>query len=311
MIWTLALPPWRRLAAESYLAVGPLVRWRARGDRLRDAIPGRESLIRNIFQFSGTKLSVAALTRDLDAGDTTGSLWLRADPAYIQADMATARLMACGELGLSREECVALVQPLQPLFGDAGFPLEATTTSRWYLRCPRGAKLPPFSTPDQALGNDLGDHLPAGDVGRRWRGLFTEAQVLLHNHPVNRQRVARGQIPVNALWFWGAGLLPEWVKSSVMAVHSGDATVRALARRAGVAIHTLTEAPTGDGEVFIDLAAMHDMETVATWVERAEVALMTKHITTLQLAFDSGERWHLTRSQRWRFWRRAQPLSTA
>lgn len=310
MTWTLTLPPWRHLAADARLATSPLARWRARGDCLPDAMPGRECLIRDIFLFAGTSLPIAALTRELDAGDAAGSLWLRADPAYVRADMVTARLMACGELGLTREECDALVQPLRPLFGDAGFPLEATTTSRWYLRCPPGAQLPTFATPDEALGADLGDHLPSGDVGRRWRSLFTEAQVLLHNHPVNRQRIARGQVPANALWFWGAGLLPEWVKSSVTAVHSDDEVVRALAQRAGVEVRMLADAPAGEGEVFVDLATTR-ADTITTWIERADAALATKRTATLQLMFESGERWHVTRGQRWRFWRRVRPLSAA
>jgi hypothetical protein len=41
-----------------------------------------------------------------------------------------------------------------------------------------------------------------------WLRLQSEAQMLLHDHPVNRERAARGWPPLNSLWFWGGGALP-------------------------------------------------------------------------------------------------------
>ena len=80
--------------------------------------------------------------------------------------------------------------------------------------CRAGAKLPAFAAPDEALGDDLFD-APARQApeGRRWRALLSEAQVVLHNHPLNAQRVAAGLAPVNSLWFWGAGALPDHVRT--------------------------------------------------------------------------------------------------
>src|SRR3546814_5998711 len=47
------------------------------------------------------------------------------------------------------------------------------------------------------------DLLPAGNDGRRWRAVLNEAQIVLHNHPVNAERVRSGRMPVNSLWFHG------------------------------------------------------------------------------------------------------------
>jgi hypothetical protein len=35
--------------------------------------------------------------------------------------------------------------------------------------------------------------------------LLTEAQMVLHAHPVNEAREARGEPAINSVWFWGAG----------------------------------------------------------------------------------------------------------
>ena len=172
---TLLLPPRVVLAADAALASGPIASWLRRGDLQPSSVAGRETALREQFQFAGTALPVAALTRESDCGDAAGSTWLRADPAHVRADMATARMLACGDLGLDATDCEALLRALRPLFGDSGFPIDAPVPSRWYLRAPAGAQLPAFVSPDRALGDDLRLHLPDGNEGRRWRSLLNEA----------------------------------------------------------------------------------------------------------------------------------------
>ncbi len=229
---TLLLPTWPRGVARESAPI--LLRWLARGDRLADAVGGRGATLRECFEFTGTALPVAALTRSLDTGDGAHALWLRADPAYVMADAVTLRLLACGNLELSDAEIEGFARALKPLFGDAGFPLDATRADRWYLHGPREAKLPMFSVPADALGDDLAQHLPEGENARQWRGLLNEAQIILHQHPLNAQRARRGLPPVNSLWIWGAGVLPDWVRSGFDRVISNDDVLVALASLAHV-----------------------------------------------------------------------------
>ena len=270
------------------------VRWLTRGDRLPDSKPGREALLRESFEFIGTALPVAALTRFLDASDAAGAAWLRADPAFALADAVTGRLMACGDLGLAQVESDELARALRPLFGDAGFPLEAPTPSRWYLRCPPDARLPQFPSPDAALGDDLMRHLPTGDNERQWRRLFNEAQVILHNHPVNARRVQRGVMPANTLWFWGAGKLPEWVRAPYTRVAGSDAVTVALAKLASIAVvepRTALAELAAEESILIDSGAVPDVGAA--------------RFKTIELHFASGERVRYKSWHRLRFWRRA------
>ena len=147
------------------------------------------------FELLPNHWPLAALTRQADVGDAAGAAcWLRADPAHVRPDINGARLLAIGEsLALTSQDSAAFLPALKPLFGDAGFPIDAPTPSRWYLRLPREARLPVFTEPDDALGADLFDHLAEGDQGRRWRTLLSEAQVLLHNHPMERAARGAGQ----------------------------------------------------------------------------------------------------------------------
>lgn len=311
---TLLLPPLQH--REDVSAAGALALWTARGDRLPDANPGRDIALRECFEFVGTGIPVAALTRSLDANDAAGTLWLRADPAWVIADAVTVRLMACGNLQLSREESDALAGALRPLFGDAGFLLEPATPSRWYLRCPPGAQLPVFSAPDAALGDDIGRHLPEGSSAQRWQHLLNEAQVILHNHAVNAERARRGAAPANSLWFWGAGKLPDWVRTTYTRIASDDDIVRALAQLANVPTSPLTPGVVtdlgDDGRAWLDLGAIRDPGALTReWLEPIQAALAQRRIGWLTLHFASGERYRYRHRHRWRFWRRTPATGTA
>jgi hypothetical protein len=290
--------------------------WLARGDRLPDAAPGRDAALRECFEFTGTSIPSAALTRSLDAADAAGSLWLRADPAWVMADAVTLRLLACGNMDLSASDSDQLARALKPLFGDAGFLLEPATPSRWYLRCPAGAQLPAFSPPRAALGDDIAHHLPEGESARRWRHLLNEAQVILHNHPVNAERTRRGAAPVNSLWFWGAGQLPDWVRTTFSVAMSNDDIVLALARLAGIpVVGTLADAldgATGDSRIMVDLDCPVSIITPeGAWAESTQKALADRIVTQVELKFASGERYRYRRGHLWRFWRRIPVTRTA
>lgn len=270
--------------------------------------PGRRAQLLRHFELTPNHWPVAALTRQLDAGDAAGASWLRADPAYVRPDMNGVRLLACGQtLVPTPEDCAALLPALRPLFGDAGFPIDAPTPARWYLRLPAEASPPAFAAPDEVLGSDLFDHLPEGDTGRRWRALANEAQVLLHNHPWNANRVALGKPPINSLWFWGGGILPDFVRTRHAGVLADDTQLRALASAVGKDV--LLALPPSFTAVAVDslfdlcnardLAALEDR-----WLQPACAALHRGELKCLVLDCEDGDGFVLRRSQRWRFWRR-------
>ena len=282
----------------------PLRRLLARGDRRDDGPRGYLAGLADYFH-TATPLPAAALTRELAAGDAGQATWLSADPAWVEPDLSGARLLACGQLGLQQADAQALAEPLRELFAEVGMPLETTTPDRWHLRLPPGSQVPCFPAPEQALGEPLLQHLPQGAEGRRWRVLLTEAQVLLHQHPLNAQRRAAGQPPINSLWLWGAGQLPEAVRTSVLGVVGDDALLRALAARAGIAARARTpealpDAPPG---WLFDLQDLPAQLLATEWWPTIEAVARRR---PLRLSFASGERWQTGPWQRWRFWRGAR-----
>ncbi|MET3930429.1 hypothetical protein ABIE51_002316 [Lysobacter sp. OAE881] len=300
---TLLLPPRERFGGQRLSA--DTGRALARGDRSERS----GDQLSNVLDVLPRGWPVAAAARQRDAGDAANAAWLRADPAYVRPDINGARLLSYGEaLGLTAQDAAALLKPLKPLFGDAGFPIDAPVPTRWYLQLPIGAKLPDFTSPEQALGADLVDELPQGPEGRRWRALLSEAQVVLHNHPLNAQRAAAGLAPVNSLWFWGAGALPDHVRSDYTHIMSDDESVSALAALAGVEVASKAASWSGrveDGNTLIDLRDARDLAVLErSWFAPLLSALVRGELKQLRFDFDDGARYEIARSQRWRFWRR-------
>jgi hypothetical protein len=301
---TLLLPAATRFGGQQ--AGADVARLLGRADRKHAAEEGRRAQLRRHFRLTPDHWPMAALTRQMDAGDAAASSWLRADPAYVRPDINGARLLAIGaSLGLDDDDRAAFLPELRPMFGDAGFPIDAPHPSRWYLRLPQGAKLPAFAEPSEALGADLFDHLAEGSEGRRWRTLLGEAQVLLHNHPRNAQRVAQGRAPVNSLWFWGGGALPDAVASPQVALHSGDEIALALADAAGIARALPGSFGIDADDAVFDLQGARDLAVLERdWLQPACTALQRGELQNLALDFADGRQWTLAPGQRWRFWRR-------
>jgi hypothetical protein len=312
----LLLPEMKRCVAAQSVARGVLARWVSRADRVADAESGMDSALKSALRWHGTHLPVAALTREYDAHDASGHLWLRADPAHVRADMTTARMLACGDLGLDAAECIKISRDLKPLFGDFGFEFDACTSNRWYLHAPLGADLPDAASPDEAMGDDLKLHLPKGAAGKRWRALFNEVQVLLHNHPVNQARLERGAVSVNSLWFWGAGALPSWVKADLQCVFTDAIVITELARLAAVKtvpldVQMFTDsirAFEGESSVLLDLTGLRGDALDRDWLQAVDSLLQRRDLTDVQLVFESGERFRVRPMHRFRFWRSVREL---
>lgn len=115
-------------------------------------------------------------------------------------------------LALSADESRALFDAVRPLFDDDHCTLTWAAPLRWYLVHEHLADLPCASI-DRVIGRNVdlwlrGDPQASSEhLSRmRWvRRLQNEVQMLLHQHPVNDAREARGALPVNSFWLSGCG----------------------------------------------------------------------------------------------------------
>lgn len=304
----LLLPAIRDIAPAAAAQVEALSLLVGRGQEGASAGPGLWPALAGLLDPHPREPGAAALTRLIDLpGDVAGAAWLRADPAHVRVEPASARLMAVGTLALEPREVEQLLRTLKPVFGDEGMVLDAPSPRRWYLRLPAGARLPAFSAPEEAVGSDLGLHLPGGEEGRRWRRLFNEAQVILHQHPVNAARAARGRAAVNALWFWGAGPAPDRVTAAIDAFHGVEPVLAAAASLAGVAVEPLEHVTSALAapRALLDLRHVRQAEVLeSAWIEPARRALHARRVDRIELRWLDGRRHAIAGGDLWRVWRR-------
>lgn len=298
--WTVLLTEHERIADNALLQ-----RWLRQGDELPAAGSSLATMLADSFQgISADNFPAAALLRQWQCGDAGTRFWVCAEPAIVQAEMVTARLLACGAAaGLNEKRSTVLATALAPLCAEHGWQLDAPSPQRWYLSRSDAVEVPTLSPPRQALGDDLKTHLPAGPQGRPWRQLFNDVQVELHNLPDGSAPPAQVSAQMNALWFWGAGILPSQLKSSVNTVYSDDDLLHALAAACGSDARSLAgfSAHAGQGDVLVDLRHQRD----APLEEALQLLAQTLGSgNSLLLHLESGEKVQLRRRHRWRLWRR-------
>lgn len=129
------------------------------------------------------------------------------DPVELVAGLEDVTLAARID-DLSAGEAQAIVEALNVHFADDGLAFAAPRPDTWFVTARDRPEL--RTTPiGLALGAPMSAHLPDGGDSRLWQRWATEIQMLLHAHPVNRERERAGRPPFNGVWFWGGGALSD------------------------------------------------------------------------------------------------------
>jgi len=266
---------------------------------------------------------LAPITLMADGGESGDAYWLRADPVHLRV-MRDRIVLADGEaLALSREEADALAGTIGQHFGGDLSPLPLHPR-RWYLRFPVAPSL--VTTPlSVAVGRDIDPLLPQGGDAMRFRTQLNELQMLLHEHPVNQAREARGDLPVNSLWLWGGGHLPA-IRTHSMPIYARDAEAQMLGGFCGARVHAL---PTQldaqwletDGVILLDgLTRSGQVGDACGWrealrdLERDWFVPLLGRLRTLGphdlrlLDPVNGKALRLQARDAWKFWRRPHRL---
>ncbi|MBI4756240.1 MAG: hypothetical protein HY778_12650 [Betaproteobacteria bacterium] len=292
---------------------------------------GLESWLAARFGMNGATAPYAALRL---AGEDEGSApdrdgtWVAADPVTLRFARNVLVLADESELQVTADEARALVAALNAHFAELGT-FVAPHPARWYLRLHTPCTFLAHP-PSQVIGRRIDAFLPTGPDGRRWHGHFNEAQMLLHSHPVNREREAAGRHAINSLWFWGAGELAR-TRAGDDAVIADDPLARGLAAASGItcqafadrfslqncgaAARTLIVASAGARPAhYLDIPAWRSaLERLERqWIAPALQALRAGRVSRLSvtgLGDEAACELSLARRDLWKLWTRPLPLA--
>lgn len=279
--------------------------------------------LRDLFQLSLEELPAGALGWLGEGNQPDSSHWMRADPVHLRPDNDQLMLFDASSLDLGMEEAQQLVEACNRLLREDGIELFAAAPERWYLRSDKPIRLH-TSALSAAAGRPLRQYMPTGEEAGSWLGLMTELQMLLHQAPQNERREVVGELPINSIWFWGAGSLPAEAGGDWQAVYADEPIARGLAQLAGAEPRPIPKdgMPTPRAERALMLLATlpsallaGDLERWRQELERLEEQilspslqhLMAGGLATLILETE-GLRVSLSRRALRRFWRRPRPL---
>lgn len=301
----------------------------ARARKRSDAQMSLEERLLDAFGADRDSIPAGALTVKADGGDPGEFLWLRADPLHLAQQREVLVVMPPPAIRVSQAEAEALAAGLNAHFG-AALEIHPVHPERWCAKVPAPAALEAL-VPMQAAGRNVDTILPGGDA-RRWHALLNEAQMLLHAHPVNADREARGERAVNSLWLWGLGTMPAQGRSVWQTVSADDPIARGLALACGARCAPLPEGAAallarlpGEGRHLVVMDALRIADALgdaagwnaqldaleARWIAPLLDALRADRVGMITLHVPDAEEslgFELVRGDLRRFWRRPKPL---
>jgi hypothetical protein len=311
-----------------------VLRLAGRGDRVR--LPAAEWLVTRgrretrpgldwrEWLLDGAGLGGGALARHpagpcsapLRDGQAVQGTWARAEPVHLLTALDHLQLAAPVPLPLAADERALLRATLDEHLAGSGFQLHDGGHGGWIVECPAGCDFTALE-PAQAVGRNLRDCLPGGRDAVRVRALVNELQMVLHEHPVNERREARGLPAVNSLWLWGAGGTAEPLGSAAGWLVTDDAWLAGLWRLHRGQAGSVDDLPRLLDESSADLRiALADgtvtADDLARWDEAVlapvRASLEAGRLGRMTLQVDKAALVHVAAAARWAFWRRPRPL---
>jgi hypothetical protein len=268
-----------------------------------------------------------------EGGSPGSGAWICADPVHLRINRNQLILADCTQFRIARDEAEGLAGSINSHFGDSlvVYPMQA---HRWYARllaCP-DIETTPLSS---VRGGAIEASLAVGPDAMRWHSLANELQMLLHDHPVNLAREQKGELPVNSVWLWGAGQLPQPSIRPFQFVAASNPLARGLAQVSGAQ----AQEPAANAQAWLALAAgradsvcLIVLDALAApsqygqadagrdalahlehnWfapllaaLKQGSVGMLTLHLVGPEQTLDV----EVTQSDLRRFWRRRKPLS--
>ncbi len=272
----------------------------------------------------GIPVAVAPVTWLYDTGTSAGPDCWRADPVHIRVATSDAAILLPEVLRPGADEAATLVSDIAERLGWPAGKLVAAAPERWYIR---DTGWPDITTasPFEAARGGLADALPRGLDAAPMRLLMSEIQMILSEHPINRERERLGLPTINSLWFWGGGSGTERLQwSSLPRLFGEDAFLGGLGRLMEKEMRPL---PTPcdnafwrclDGETVVLLTTRGTcapgvwqdpaLDRLEAWLARARRELLRGRLRALRLADAQGRLFRWRRTDLLKIWRRKLPI---
>jgi hypothetical protein len=262
--------------------------------------------------------------------ETNKDYWIRADPVHLRIEQNHIMLADSQAFQINNEEAEVLTNDINKSFSKDDWSLLPLHPKRWYIRTTNTPKMNTY-TLSQVTCKNINSFLPSGQDSIAWHKMFNEIQMLLHEHPLNKAREARGELTINSIWFWGGGHHPQSIESLYTKIWTNNGLARALSLASGTQHSQLPLDATswqrlnssGNHLLILDsLLGKSQYRDAYSWRENLKeleknwftplyTALKQGNINMLTItALNETGAWDfsITRSNLWRFWLPTKPF---
>ena len=110
---------------------------------------------------------------------------------------------------ISTAEAAEIIKSVQEHFGNEKFAFYSGVAYRHCLVWNNGTlDLGKMTPPHDISGKVIGEHLSKSENAEELIAMMKESYDFLMEHPVNKERMAKGERPANSIWLWGEGTKP-------------------------------------------------------------------------------------------------------
>ena len=195
-------------------------------------------------------------------------------PVHLEASHDNARLLPAQCLSLTAEESALLITTLNELWNPDNICITAHSAIDWQLTGQEATALDCLP-PSMLAYRSVADALPRSTEAAQWRQLLTEAQMLLHEHPVNISRQQRGLRSVNSIWCYGGAAFSTPAEDVQTTLYANDTFAQGLAKRLNMECLPIEE---------LDIAASVELAVKSDTEKASNVLIVDTHLQRAWLA---------------------------
>ena len=271
--------------------------------------PIESNLTRLLFNYfsdadtTSSDLPYAALLNDHD-------LTLCATPCYLHADRDRLLLFA-EQQPLTTQESDDLINELQDLFVEFDATLMRHSSGEFLLKIKHMPALSLCALAD-VNGQAVTHYLPTGEDKIDWIRLWSEIQMKLYESAFNQKREAAGKMPINSLWFWGAGKFTA-KKNYWQSAQGNNLLFKQLVQASDATLLNTEEVSIDSRVIGKNICLLDELDLEADWQQQLEQweqqilepawqQCRKRQIAQLEVVVPEYGIYRLTSFKSWKFW---------
>ena len=222
---------------------------------------------------------IASISRLIDGTQYPDGFWLRVDPVHVSADGNRLKLTNSSQFVLTQHDALEFASEINNLLKPYHLEIEVPCPTRWYLKLNEDLNLKTKPI-DSVIGQDILPFMPVGNDKINLDQLINDIQMTLHDLPLNLNRQEEKKLPINSIWLWGYGELPDILNRNWSFVFSDEILAEGLSMLSATPFSKL---PQGFNDIstkksdYINLVVISDFDKFRYYYEFNEWVEMLMH----------------------------------